>query len=178
MHGATAAYVSQWLADTPVADRPKLAAELGAPSFPGLQLHLLATDAQVTTGVTLVRYGVRGAAAAQRTRALDLALYPAELGKNYAVLPARTTPLLFGYAQDLRVRVAITSDVGTIRAANDSAAASKLVQFQRTSSLVADRFVVNFGLRSTPGVLQPNDYAAFARTVREADTAELLRLTR
>lgn len=178
LHGATAAYVGQWLAEVPASEHSKLPAQLASGVFPGLELAFGASRHDPVNGNLQVTYSVHGKADPSRTRMLDLGLYPSEIGKTYAVLERRRTPMSFGFAQDLRIQLTVHGGAEPILAPTLAAADHPLLAWSRCARAVAGGVVVEFALRAEAGVVTPSDYPAFARAARGADAAEILRLYR
>ena len=179
LHGAVAAPVRQFLASTPAAELESLLADLAGSAFPGLKLSWLESSGrEAATGPLVLRYSVSGPPSAQRQSSLDLGLYPAELGKTYAGLPQRQTPLLLGHSADLRVQLRVLSPGKPIVPVGSLKAHHPLVQLERTAWSLPDGILLSYRLAVSPGVVAPSDYPAAAEALRAVDTAEQVRLTR
>lgn len=177
--GAVAALIRQYLATTPAAEREALLADLAGSAFPGLKLTWLGgAGLEQESGPLMVRYGVAAQPSAQRETALDLGLYPAELGKTYAGLPQRRTALLLGYATDLRVQMRVRSPGKPILPVGSLKAHHRLVQTQRTATALPDGLQLDYRLAVTPGIVSAEDYPSAAEALRAVDTAEQVRLSR
>ncbi|MBM4345685.1 MAG: hypothetical protein FJ100_20115, partial [Deltaproteobacteria bacterium] len=178
LYGATAAYVGGWLAEASPQDRAKLPAQLAGGVFPGMDLTLVETASHPDGGALRIRYGVAGKPDAARARTLDLGLFPSEIGKTYAVLERRQTPLSFGFAQDLRVRVAVHSAAGPMTTPPAAQGEHRLLAWSRRAHAEGDNLTMEFRLQAEAGVVAAGQYAAFSRVARGADAAEVVRLAR
>ena len=178
LHGATGAYVRQWLQETGRADHPTLANQLAATAFPGMPIQFDSAVPATHGGPTVVRYSVAAGADAQRRTSLDLALYPSEIGKNFAVLQKRTTPMSFGLAHDLHVRLRVDNRGPKLAPIAGGQGLAALLRWQRRAEHTATGLDIEFRLRAEAGVVHSDAYAQFAQCARDADAAEILRLTR
>ena len=178
LHGATGAYVRQWLQETGRADHPTLANQLAATAFPGLPIQFDSAVPATHGGPTVVRYSVTAGVDAQRRTSLDLALYPTEIGKNFAILQRRTTPMSFGLAHDLHVRLRVDNRGPKLAPIAGGQGRAVLLHWQRRAEHTATGLDVEFRLRAEAGVVHSDAYAQFAQCARDADAAEILRLTR
>ncbi len=178
LHGATAAYVGQWLVDAPPAEHAKLPTQLAGGVFPGLELTLGRTERSADGDELRITYTVAAGADGGRARSLDLGLYPSEIGKTFAVLERRATPLSFGFTQDLRVLLTVQSATGSIALPAAVSAEHPQLSWSRSVRAIPGGATVEFALRADAGVVTPQSYALFARAARAADAAEILRLSR
>lgn len=177
--GAVAAWVRQYLTTAPEAERNALFVELGKGLLAGAQIQVSEIVGLSNLGGPLeLKWTLKAPAAAQRVSTLSLGLFPSELGKEFAVLPSRTMPLLFGYGQDLQLTLSIVSPARPVRPPADLDGRDRLLSWSRRAASQAGGLTLQWSLAATPGVVAADAYQDFAKAARGADAAEIIRLER
>jgi len=178
LSGSFATLVRSYLRDATDASRAELLQQVTGTSFGSLTVTYEGADGADDAPLTL-RYAVSGAADATRKSALDLALYPDQLGQTYAGLPQRRTRLLFSHAIDTIARWTIHSAGKPCAAAPaDVKVDDAVVQFVRTARLAGATVALEKVIRAAPIVVEPEDYRGIAAHLRALDAADSVRIER
>ena len=180
MRGAMAALIRSWLRQADADQRRALLQQLAGPAFPGYELRLQEASPMADDRQPLVlRYSATAAADPARRGALDLALYPADLGRIYARLAKRRTAMRVGHALDVRVHLQVRNHGAPLAHAPTALeVAHPMVQYHRRARLVDQTLLLERSLRSQMGIVPPTDYPLLAGQLRRVDGADRLRLER
>ncbi len=180
LRGAMGALVRAYLRRANAKQRTTLLRHLAGASMPGYELRWLGADALNDEDKPLVlHYEAHAAADPVRRLALDLGLFPARLGRTYAALPGRRTPMRLGQAWDVQVELELRNH-GPALAPLPEAVQIKhnLVAYHRRARTVGSGALIERHLRSKMGVVAPADYPPLARDLRQIDRSDLLHLER
>lgn len=176
--GAVAAFVRQFLTTATAEERNALFVELAKGVLPGAQVE--AADIQGLAdleGPLDLRWTLRSEASESRRQSLALGLLPSELGKDFAALPARTMPLLFGHGQRQQLRLVVRSAT-PLKPVADQAGRTPQIAWQRRWQAQPTGGVLEWQVATTPGVVEAEAYREFAAAAQGADAAETVRLQR
>lgn len=182
MDGALASLVRNFAADEK--NRPRLVEQLGKLALPGWSYKWVsATELETPDAPLEIRYTADLAADPGRVtkgpQTLLIGLFPARLARIYGRLPSRRTALRFGHALDTTVTVTVANEGAKWGPLPEALSLHhQQVSYQRTVSLRNTTLVARAQIRCSMGIVPPTDYPAFARTLREVDRAETLRLQR
>ncbi len=180
LSGALAAVVRSWLVGSTEANRTEILQQLTGTSFAGLTVawqDVLGLDLLPGAPLTLV-YTATGLAEPTRANALDLPLYPDQLGQTYAALANRRTRLLFSHSLDTELDVTVTSDQAWTGQPVAVDIVHPLAQYHRHAEVKDGKLHVRKTLVVKPAVVQPEEYMDLARRLRDMDAADVLRLER
>lgn len=177
MAGALAALVRGYA--TSPDNRAQLVAQLAGKALPGWSAQWQGADGLDTQGEPLVvRYTAKLKAAAATTD-LQLALFPAGLGRIYAGLPRRRTALRFAHALDTTVQLKLINEGAPLLQLPAAAAVvNPRARFQRNLHRAGKTLTVTSRLQAWMGTVPPRAYAEFAGATRAIDEAESLHLRR
>ncbi len=176
--GAVAAFVRQFLTTATADERNALFVELAKGVLPGAQVE--AADIQGLAdleGPLDLRWTLRSDGSEGRRQSLALGLLPSELGKDFAALPARTMPLLFGHGQRQQLRLTVRSSA-PLKPVHDLEVHTPQIDWQRRWQPQPTGGVLDWQVATTPGVVEVEAYREFAAAAQGADAAEHVRLQR
>ncbi|MBI5610768.1 MAG: hypothetical protein HY902_17960 [Deltaproteobacteria bacterium] len=176
--GAVAAFVRQFLTTATADERSALFVELAKGVLPGAQVE--GADIQGLAdpdGPLDLRWTLRSEASESRRQTLALGLLPSELGKDFAALPARTMPLVFGHGQRQQLRLLVRSSA-PLQPLPDQTGRTPHVAWQRRWQPQPGGAVLEWQVATTPGVVEVEAYREFAAAAQGADAAEHVRLRR
>ncbi len=176
--GAMAAYLQQFLTSATTDERNALFVELAKGVLPGAQVEAADIQGLGTLGGPLdLQWTLRSEPSEGRRHTLALGLLPSELGKDFAILPERAMPLLFGHGQ--RQQLVLTVRAGKpLQAVVELTGKTPQVDWQRRWQPLPNGGTLTWQLQTQPGVVEAEVYRAFASAVHGADAAEQIRLER
>lgn len=180
LQGSLAGLVRSWLIGSTEANRTEILQQLTGTGFAGFTLtwqDVVGVGDAPGAPLTLV-YQAVGAADPTRTHALELPVYADQLGQAYAGLADRRTRLLFSHSLDVTLDLDVHSDLplGPLPPPVDRGHA--LVEYHRSFTAQGTTAHLHKTLVARPAVVEPQDYPALARDLREIDAAESVRLER